>query len=305
MPNFLFPIRDAPARCHDLLKLTPVILSLRLKRVLFDIESQLGRVRATNIPSSSIVIDLDLSFYGDSVAEYLLDFAPHVKRRFVPHPETLKEPHVIISLADVTPDFVHPQTKKTLEAIAKEISGQEDFTTFFTTVQEKDYLGIVNNARKNASGGKVSHLTQANVNLLLKDGNADISTSMCNGSLLPTGIPLGRGPSESDAYGHNGDNLSALTNSLSEVCLSKGFSASPDLFISDTGHRLSDNSRDKNPLSNACLSPRVPPVALITGAAKRLGACIARKLHASGYRVVIHYNKSLDEANNLLRELNR
>ena len=297
MPNFLFLIRDAPARCHDLLKLTPVILSFRLKRVLFDIESQLGRVRATNIPSSSIVIDLDLSFYGDSVAEYLLDFAPHVKRRFVPHPETLKEPHVIVSLADVTPDFVHPQTKKTLEAIAKEISGQEDFTTFFPTVQEKDYLGIVNNARKNASRGKVSHLTQANVNLLLKDGNADISTSMCNGSLLPTGIHC--------ASGHNGDNLSALTNSFSEVCLSKRFSASPDLVISHTGHRLSDNSRDKNPLSNARLSPRVPPVALITGAAKRLGACIARKLHASGYRVLIHYNKSQDEANSLLRELNR
>ena len=285
--------------------LTSVILSFRLKRVLFDIESQLGRVRTTDIPSSSFAIDLDLSFYGNNVTEYMLDCGPQGKRRFVPHPETLKEPHVIIPLADVTPDFVHPQTKKSVEAMAKEISGQEDFTSFLPTVQEDDYLGIVNNARKNAARGKLSHLTQANVNLLLKDGNAEISTSMCNGSLLHIGIPLGRDPSELDASGPNEDNLPALTNSFSEVCLGEGFSASPDLFISDTGHRLSDNSRDKNPLSDERLSARVPPVALITGAAKRLGACIARKLHAWGYRVVIHYNKSQDEANNLLRELNR
>lgn len=285
--------------------LTPVILSFRLKRVLFDIESQLGRVRTTGIPSSTIVIDLDLSFYGNDVTEYALDSAPHGKRRFVPHPETLKESHVIISLADVTPDFVHPQIKQSLETMAKDISGQEDFTSLFPTVQEEDYLGIVYNTRENASEGKPSYLTQTNVNLLLKDGNAEISTSMCNGSLLPNGISLGRDPSESDASGHNGDNLSGLANSFSDVCLGNGFSASPDLFISDTGHQLRDNSRSNNHLSNERLSPRVSPVALVTGAAKRLGACIARKLHASGHRVVIHYNKSQDEANNLLRELNR
>ena len=77
---------------------------------------------------------------------------------------------------------------------------------------------------------------------------------MCNGSLLHIGIPLGRDPSELDASGPNEDNLPALTNSFSEVCLGEGFSASPDLFISDTGHRLSDNSRDKNPLSDERLS---------------------------------------------------
>lgn len=275
--------------------LTPVICSFRLKRLLFDIESQLGRVRTTDIPSSSFSIDLDLSFYGNNVTEYVLDFAPHGKRKFVPHPETLKEPHVIISLADVTPDFVHPETQKSLEAMAKEISGQEDFKSLFPTVQEEDYLGIVYNTMENVSGAKPSYLTQANVNLLLKDGNAEISTSMCNGSLLPTGKSLGRDPSESNASRQNGDNLSGLTNSFSEVCLGNGFSASPDLFSSDAGHPLCDER----------LSPKVPPVALVTGAAKRLGACIAKKLHASGYSVVIHYNKSQDQANNLLRELNR
>ena len=158
------------------------------------------------------------------------------------------------SLADVTPDFVHPQTQKSLETMAKEIRGQEDYTSFFSTFQEEDYLGILYNNRENASSGKPSYL--------LKDGNAEISISMCNGSLLPIEIFLGRDTSELEAPGQNGANLSGLANSLSEVCLGNGFSASSDHF-GDAGHQLSGNSRrGKISLSNKCLSVRVAPVAL-------------------------------------------
>ena len=259
----------------------------------------------TDIPSSTIVIDLDLSFYGNDVTEYVLDCAPQGKRRFVPHPETLKEPHVIIPLADVTPDFLHPEAKNSLKTIAKEISGQEDFTSFFPTVQEEDYLGMVQNYTEKASRGKTSYLTQTNINRPLKDGYADISASMLNGSPLPSGISPGKDPLVPDAARRNEDNLSGLTKSFSGVCLSNSFSTSPDL-LSKKGHRLSDNPRrGKEPLSKERLPSRIPPVALVTGSAKRLGACIARKLHASGYRIVIHYNKSQAEATNLLKELNR
>ncbi len=47
------------------------------------------------------------------------------------------------------------------------------------------------------------------------------------------------------------------------------------------------------------------PVALITGAARRIGACLARRLHQHGYRVLIHYNRSRTEAEQLAAELNR
>lgn len=46
------------------------------------------------------------------------------------------------------------------------------------------------------------------------------------------------------------------------------------------------------------------PVALITGAARRIGAEIARQLHHQGYRVLIHYHHSEAEAQALLAELN-
>lgn len=46
------------------------------------------------------------------------------------------------------------------------------------------------------------------------------------------------------------------------------------------------------------------PVALITGAANRIGATIARVLHEAGYRVVVHYRNSAEAAHALITELN-
>ena len=45
--------------------------------------------------------------------------------------------------------------------------------------------------------------------------------------------------------------------------------------------------------------------ALVTGAAKRIGAVIARTLHAAGANVAIHYNRSAADADQLAAELNR
>jgi len=46
------------------------------------------------------------------------------------------------------------------------------------------------------------------------------------------------------------------------------------------------------------------PTALITGAARRIGASIARALHARGCRVLLHYRGSAAEAERLAAELN-
>ena len=46
------------------------------------------------------------------------------------------------------------------------------------------------------------------------------------------------------------------------------------------------------------------PVALITGAAKRIGAAIATKLHAQGFNVIIHYGQSRLEAEALVESFN-
>ena len=47
------------------------------------------------------------------------------------------------------------------------------------------------------------------------------------------------------------------------------------------------------------------PVALVTGAARRVGAVIARRLHAAGYDLALHHRRSADEATALQAELER
>lgn len=46
------------------------------------------------------------------------------------------------------------------------------------------------------------------------------------------------------------------------------------------------------------------PVALVTGASRRVGAVIASRLHQAGYRVLIHYRRSATEAQALADQLN-
>lgn len=45
-------------------------------------------------------------------------------------------------------------------------------------------------------------------------------------------------------------------------------------------------------------------VVFITGAAKRIGATIARTFHRNGFKVIIHYHRSADEAQALIADLN-
>jgi pteridine reductase len=47
------------------------------------------------------------------------------------------------------------------------------------------------------------------------------------------------------------------------------------------------------------------PVALVTGAARRVGAGIARTLHGAGFRIALHCHRSVAEAAELAGELNR
>jgi pteridine reductase len=51
------------------------------------------------------------------------------------------------------------------------------------------------------------------------------------------------------------------------------------------------------------MTPSPCPVALVTGAARRIGAEIARALHADGYRVALHYRGSHEAAQALQAEL--
>jgi pteridine reductase len=61
----------------------------------------------------------------------------------------------------------------------------------------------------------------------------------------------------------------------------------------------------KNPQKNSQKNTLQSKVALITGAARRIGAEIARELHGAGMHIALHYNASEDEALALSDELNK
>jgi pteridine reductase len=54
----------------------------------------------------------------------------------------------------------------------------------------------------------------------------------------------------------------------------------------------------------ATTDPLAGRVVLVTGAAKRVGAALARGFHAQGARVAIHFHRSLEAAQSLQQELN-
>jgi pteridine reductase len=58
------------------------------------------------------------------------------------------------------------------------------------------------------------------------------------------------------------------------------------------------------PVAEAVKAPHdEQPVALVTGGGRRVGAVIARQLAVAGYRIVVHANRSIEEARLLAEEL--
>jgi 2-amino-4-hydroxy-6-hydroxymethyldihydropteridine diphosphokinase len=78
------------------------------------IEAKLGRVPV----DSPRPIDIDILFYGDQV----IDTPPDL---VVPHPRMLERAFVLLPLADIAPDLVHPALKKTIRQLRDEVSGKE------------------------------------------------------------------------------------------------------------------------------------------------------------------------------------
>ncbi len=74
------------------------------------IEAALGRVRAKN-KNAPRTIDIDIMLFNHDTLQ--------VGRRRIPDPEVLERPFVAIPLAEIAPDYIHPQTGQTLRDIAR------------------------------------------------------------------------------------------------------------------------------------------------------------------------------------------
>ena len=88
---------------------TPLSAHALREQGIAQIEKSLKRVRTEN-RNAPRTIDIDIMLFNDEVLS--------LGQRHIPDPEVLERPFVAIPLAEIAPDYVHPQTDETLEQIA-------------------------------------------------------------------------------------------------------------------------------------------------------------------------------------------
>jgi 2-amino-4-hydroxy-6-hydroxymethyldihydropteridine diphosphokinase len=74
------------------------------------LEAALGRVRTEN-KNAPRTIDIDLLLFNQQVLQ--------LGKRHIPSPEIQERPFVAIPLAEIAPDYVHPETGRTLRQMAE------------------------------------------------------------------------------------------------------------------------------------------------------------------------------------------
>jgi 2-amino-4-hydroxy-6-hydroxymethyldihydropteridine diphosphokinase len=103
--------RDQPNFLNVAVLLETALSAQALReQVIASIEEALGRVRAED-KNAPRTIDIDSMLFNRDVLQ--------VGRRHIPDPEVLGRPFVAILLAEIAPDYVHPETGQTLQEIAQ------------------------------------------------------------------------------------------------------------------------------------------------------------------------------------------
>ena len=95
---------DQPAFLNQVIEAQTILSSLNLLDFLKESEKQLGR--QANFRYGPRLIDLDILFYGNRIIQ--------TPRLQVPHPRLTQRAFVLVPLAEIAPEFVHPQNKQTI-----------------------------------------------------------------------------------------------------------------------------------------------------------------------------------------------
>ena len=95
---------DQPAFLNQVIEAQTDLSPLNLLGFLKDTEKVLGR--QANFRYGPRLIDLDILFYGNRIIQ--------TPRLQIPHPRIAQRAFVLVPLAEIAPDFVHPQNKQTI-----------------------------------------------------------------------------------------------------------------------------------------------------------------------------------------------
>ncbi len=104
--------------CQIYTTLAPTALLVLAK----GIENKLGRVPTK--PNSPRPIDIDILLYGEQIID-----TPELT---IPHPRMAKRAFVLIPLAEIAPDAVHPTSDKTIKKLLKDIGEEQGVSKWET-----------------------------------------------------------------------------------------------------------------------------------------------------------------------------
>jgi 2-amino-4-hydroxy-6-hydroxymethyldihydropteridine diphosphokinase len=106
--------RDQPWFLNMVVEAETALFPLQLLQRVQRIEMQLGRKRLA--PKGPRIIDIDILLYGNSII--------HAPRLDVPHPRLAQRRFVLEPLLELAPDLRHPETRRSVREMLREISGQ-------------------------------------------------------------------------------------------------------------------------------------------------------------------------------------